>query len=155
MEDDDPEDLYGSQEVAGESKDRPPLEVVNLIAETEVPTDRVENEPALENMEPIPVHEPLREIDPSAGHRVSGQRCIHSLGRIKKTAPYLLRTGMHRVQDTCNPGRRRRYPQPAAIQTSALVLSESSNEESSSSNATWGWCSDSNDQGRCADLNTV
>ena len=39
MEDDDPEDLYGSQEVAGESKDRPPLEVVNLTAETEVPTD--------------------------------------------------------------------------------------------------------------------
>ena len=34
-----------------------------------------------------------------------------------------------------------------AIQTTALVLSESSNEESSGSDATWGWCSDSNDQG--------
>ena len=45
MEDDDPEDLYGSQEVAGESEDRPPLEVVDLTAETEVPTDRVEDEP--------------------------------------------------------------------------------------------------------------
>ena len=39
MEDDDPEDLYGLQEVAGESEDRPPLEVVDLTAETEVPTD--------------------------------------------------------------------------------------------------------------------
>ena len=68
MEDDDPEDLYGSQEVAGESKDRPPPGVVNLTAETEVPMDRVEDEPAPENVEPIPVHEPLREIDPSAGH---------------------------------------------------------------------------------------
>ena len=90
MEDDNPEDLYGSQEVTEESKNRPPLEVVNLTAETKVPTDRAEDEPALENMEPIPVHKPLREIDPSAGHQVSGQRCIHSLGRIKKTAPYLL-----------------------------------------------------------------
>ena len=94
MEDDDPEDLYGSQEVTGESEDRPPLEVVDLTAETKVPTDQVEDEPAPENVEPIPVCEPLREIDPLAGHRVSGQRCIRSLGRIKKTAPYLLRTGM-------------------------------------------------------------
>ena len=39
MEDDDPEDLYSPQEVTGESKDRPPLEVVDLTAETEVPTD--------------------------------------------------------------------------------------------------------------------
>ena len=68
MEDDDPEDLYGSQEVAGESEDRPPLEVVNLTAETKVPMDQVEDEPALKNVEPIPVHEPLWEIDPSAGH---------------------------------------------------------------------------------------
>ena len=90
MEDDDPEYLYGLQEVAGESKDRPPLEVVDLTAETKVPMDRAEDEPAPENVEPIPVHEPLREIDPSAGHQVSGQRCICSLGRIKKTAPYLL-----------------------------------------------------------------
>ena len=42
MEDDDPEDLYGSQEVAGESKDRPPLEVVDLTAETKVPTDQAD-----------------------------------------------------------------------------------------------------------------
>ena len=90
MEDDDPEDLYGSQEVAGESEDRPPLEVVNLTAETEVPMDQVEEEPALENVEPLPVRKPLREIDPSAGHQGSGQCCIHSLGRIKKTVPYLL-----------------------------------------------------------------
>ena len=109
MEDDDPDDLYGSQEVARNSKDRPSLEVVDLTAESEVPTDRVEEEPAPENMEPLPVHEPLREIDPLAGHRVSGQCCIRSLGRIKKTAPYLLQTGMRRVQDTCNPGRQRRY----------------------------------------------
>ena len=68
MEDDDPEDLYGSQEVAGESEDRPPLEVVDLIAETEVPMDQAEDEPALENVEPLPVREPLQEIDPSAGH---------------------------------------------------------------------------------------
>ena len=60
MEDDDPEDLYGLQEVAGESEDRPPLEVVDLTAETEVPTDRVEDEQALENVEPIPVHKPLQ-----------------------------------------------------------------------------------------------
>ena len=105
MEDDDPEDLYSSQEVARESEDRPPLEVVNLTAETEVPTDRAEEEPTLENMEPLPVCEPLWEIDPSAGHRVSGQHCIRSLGGIKKTTPYLLQTGMRRVQDTCNPGR--------------------------------------------------
>ena len=105
MEDDDPDDLYGSQEVARESEDRPPLEVVDLTAETEVPTDRAEEAPAPENVEPLPVHKPLREIDPLAGHRVSGQRCICSLGRIKKTAPYLLRTGMRQVQDTCNPGR--------------------------------------------------
>ena len=39
MEDDNPEDLCGLQEVAEESKDRPPLEVVDLTAETEVPTD--------------------------------------------------------------------------------------------------------------------
>ena len=148
MEDDDPDDLYGSQEVVGESKDRPPLEVVNLTAESEVPTDQAEEAPAPENVEPLPIREPLREIDPLAGHRVSGQRCIRSLGRIRKTAPYLLQTGMHQVQDTCNPGRQRRYPQPAAIQTSALIFSESSDEESSDSNATWGWCSDSNDQGR-------
>ena len=90
MEDDDPEDLYGSQEVAGESKDRPPLKVVDLTAETKVPMDRAKDEPALENMEPIPVCEPLQEIDPLAGHRVSGQRCICSLGRIKKPAPYML-----------------------------------------------------------------
>ena len=94
MEDDDPEDLYGSQEVAGESKDRPPLEVVDLTAETKVPTDRAEDKPAPENVEPIPVRKPLWEINPSAGHRVSGQRCIRSLGRIKKTAPYLLQKGM-------------------------------------------------------------
>ena len=68
MEDDDPEDLYGLQEVAGESEDRPPLEVVNLTAETEVPTDRAEDKPAPENMEPIPVRKPLWEIDPLAGH---------------------------------------------------------------------------------------
>ena len=68
MEDDKPEDLYGSQEVARESEDRPPLEVVNLTAETEVPTDRAEEEPAPENVEPLPVREPLWEIDPSAGH---------------------------------------------------------------------------------------
>ena len=95
MEDDNPEDLYGSQEVAEESKDRPPLEVVDLTAETEVPTDRAEDKPAPENTEPISVRKPLREIDPLAGHRVSGQCCIHLLGRIKKTAPYLLQTGMH------------------------------------------------------------
>ena len=148
MEDDNPDDLYGSQGVAGDSEDRPPLEVVDLTAESKVPTDRAEEAPAPENVEPLPIREPLREIDPSAGHRVSGQCCIHLLGRIRKTAPYLLRTGMRRVQDTCNPGRRRCYPQPAALQTSALVLSESSNEESSDSDATWGWCSDSNDQGR-------
>ena len=59
---------------------------------------------------------------------------------------------MRQVQDTCNPGRRRRYPRPAALQTTALVLSESNNEESSDSNATWGWCSDSNDQGRAEQL---
>ena len=94
MEDDNPDDLYGSQEVAGESEDRPPLEVVDLTVETEVPTDRAEDKPAPENAEPIPVHEPLREINPSAGHRVSGQCCIHLLGRIKKTTPYLLQTGM-------------------------------------------------------------
>ena len=40
MEDDGPEDIYGLQEVAGESKDRPLLEVVDLTAETEVPMDR-------------------------------------------------------------------------------------------------------------------
>ena len=102
--------LYGSQEVAGESKDRPPLKVVDLTAETEVPMDQAEEAPAPENVEPLPVREPLQEIDPSAGHRVSGQCCIRSLGRIKKTTPYLLRTGMHRVQDTCNPGRRKCYP---------------------------------------------
>ena len=44
MEDDNPEDLYGSQEVAGKSEDRPPLEVVDLTAETEVPMDRAEDE---------------------------------------------------------------------------------------------------------------
>ena len=68
MEDDDPDDLYGSQEVAEESEDRPPLEVVDLTAETKVPTDRAEDKPAPENVEPIPVHKPLREIDPLAGH---------------------------------------------------------------------------------------
>ena len=94
MEDDDPDDLYGSQEVAEDSEDRPPLEVVDLTAESEVPTDRAEETPAPENVEPLPVREPLQEIDPLAGHRVSGQRCIRSLGRIRKTAPYLLRTGM-------------------------------------------------------------
>ena len=105
MEDDDPDDLYGSQEVARNSEDRPSLKVVDLTAESEVPTDRAEEAPALENVEPLRIREPLREIDPSAGHQVSGQRCICSLGRIRKTAPYLLRTGMRRVQDSCNPGR--------------------------------------------------
>ena len=59
MEDDDPDDLYGLQEVAGDSKDRPSLEVVNLTAESEVPMDQVEEAPALENVEPLPVREPL------------------------------------------------------------------------------------------------
>ena len=94
MEDDDPDDLYGSQEVAGDSEDRPSLKVVDLTAESKVPMDRAEEAPAPENVEPLPICEPLREIDPSAGHRVSGQCCIHSLGRIRKTAPYLLRTSM-------------------------------------------------------------
>ena len=57
--------------------------MVDLTAETKVPTDQAEDEPAPENMEPIPVCKPLREIDPSAGHQVSGQHCIRSLGRIK------------------------------------------------------------------------
>ena len=39
MEDDNPDDLYGLQEVAGDSEDRPSLEVVDLTAESEVPTD--------------------------------------------------------------------------------------------------------------------
>ena len=68
MEDDDPDDLYGSQEVAGDSEDRLSLEVVDLTAESEVPMDQAEEAPAPENMEPLPVREPLREIDPSAGH---------------------------------------------------------------------------------------
>ena len=59
MEDNDPEDLYSLQEFTGESKDRPPLEVVDLTAETKVPTDQAEDEPALEKVEPIPVHKPL------------------------------------------------------------------------------------------------
>ena len=59
MEVDDPDDLYGLQEVARESEDRPPLEVVDLTAETEVPTDRAEEAPAPENVEPLPVREPL------------------------------------------------------------------------------------------------
>ena len=59
MEDDDPDDLYGLQEVARESEDRPPLKVVDLTAETEVPMDRVEEAPALENVEPLPVRELL------------------------------------------------------------------------------------------------
>ena len=59
MEDDNPEDLYGSQEVAGDSEDKPPLEVVNLTAESEVPMDRAEEAPAPENVEPLPVREPL------------------------------------------------------------------------------------------------
>ena len=59
MEGEDPDDLYSPQEVTGESKDRPPPEVVDLTAETKVPTDRVEDEPAQENIEPIPVHKPL------------------------------------------------------------------------------------------------
>ena len=62
MEDDNPEDLYSLQAAAGESEDRPPLEVVDLTVETEVPMDRAEDEPAPENVEPIPVCEPLREI---------------------------------------------------------------------------------------------
>ena len=87
MEDDDPDDLYGSQEVAEESEDRPPLKVVDLTAETEVPMDWVEEAPAPENMVPLPVCKPLREIDPSAGHRVSGQRCIHSLWELCRRYP--------------------------------------------------------------------
>ena len=90
MEDDNPADLYGLQEVAGESEDRPPLEVVNLTAENKIPMDQAEDKPALENVEPIPICDPLQEIDPLAGHQVSGQHCICSLGRIKKTAPHLL-----------------------------------------------------------------
>ena len=39
MEDEDPDNLYSPQEVSGESEDGPPLEVVNLTAETKVPTD--------------------------------------------------------------------------------------------------------------------
>ena len=147
MEEEDPDDLYGPQEVVEVSEERAPLEIVDLTAETDVSTDRAEDAPAQENVELLRVREPLREIQ-SSEHQVSGQRCVRSLGRIKKTTPYLLRTGMRRVQDTCNPARRRHYPQAAAIQTTSLVLSESSDEESSDSDATWGWCLDSNDQGR-------
>ena len=68
MEDEDPDNLYSMQGVSGESEDRPPLEVVNLTAETKVPTDQAEDKPASENMELIPACEPLWEIDPSAGH---------------------------------------------------------------------------------------
>ena len=59
MEDDNPDDLYGSQGVAGDSENRPPLKVVDLTAESEVPMDRVEEAPAPENVEPLPVREPL------------------------------------------------------------------------------------------------
>ena len=59
MEGEDPDDLYSLQEVTGESKDRPPLEVINLTAETKVPPDQAEDEPAPENTEPIPVCKPL------------------------------------------------------------------------------------------------
>ena len=52
------------------------------------------------------------------------------------------------MQDTCNLAQRRCCPRPATIQMTALVLSGSSDEESSDSDATWGWCSDSNDQGQ-------
>ena len=52
MEDDDPDDLYGSQEVAGDSEDRPSLEVVDLTAESEVPTDRAEEAPGNFNLIP-------------------------------------------------------------------------------------------------------
>ena len=52
------------------------------------------------------------------------------------------------MQDTCNPERQRCHPRPATIQTTSLIFSESSNEDSSGSDATWGWCLDSNDQGQ-------
>ena len=55
MEDDDPDDLYGLQGVAEDSEDRPPLEVVDLTAESEDPTDQAEEAPAPENMEPLPI----------------------------------------------------------------------------------------------------
>ena len=59
MKDEDPDDLYSLQEVAGESEDGPPLEVVDLTAETNVPTDQAEDEPAPENTKPILVRKPL------------------------------------------------------------------------------------------------
>ena len=49
----------------------------------------MEDEPAPENIEPIPVREPLWEIDPLAGHQVSGQRCICLLG-VRATLPSAL-----------------------------------------------------------------
>ena len=90
MEGKDTDNLYCPQEVAEASKDRPPPEVINLTVEIEVSTDQVEDAPAQENKEPIQVHEPLQEINLSVGHQISGQHCIHLLGTIKKTTPYLL-----------------------------------------------------------------
>ena len=148
MGDEDPDDLYSLQEVVGESEDRPPLEVVNLTAETEVPTDQAEDKPAPENVEPIPVCEPLREIDPLAGHRVGSQHCICFPGRIKRTRSWITPSpcwvaGILHLTHTCL-----QQVRSTAIQTTSLILSESSDKESSGSDATWGWCSDRNDQGR-------
>ena len=46
MEGEDPDNLYGLQEVTEVSEDRPPSEVVNLTIETKVPTDQAEDVPA-------------------------------------------------------------------------------------------------------------
>ena len=76
---------------------------------------RGEDIPALEETGIlIPVTEPF-----VSDHQVGNQRCVRSLGRFQKPAPYWLATGLWRVSN-CLPGRRANRVPAARMQASSV-----------------------------------
>ena len=76
---------------------------------------RGEEIPALEETRTlIPVTEPF-----APDHQVGNQRCVRSLGRFQKPAPYWLATGLRRVSNRL-PGRRAHRVPAARMQASSV-----------------------------------
>jgi hypothetical protein len=115
--------------------------------------DRPESPPGLEeipeNKVPLPVLPPSSST--RAANAVSVTRCIRTLGRFKKPAPYWIKTGMARVRDNTRGRHRKVYgrrvyvvdPKLSAGGTGPIIDDGSSS--SSGSEFEWGWASDSND----------
>ena len=76
------------------------MEYADVEEELPVAGDRTEDMPGLEeNEEPILIAKgtlvPLLVREPFAmDHQVGNQRCVHSLGCLKKPSPYWIATGL-------------------------------------------------------------